>query len=71
MRGLSAGDVLLTEEQFERWSDQRYVLETLVEDAEADLDAVSDPAELASALRQLVKALRDAIGAFPEPSIRG
>ncbi len=37
LRGLQPGDVLLTRDQYEAWSDQRYVLETLVEDIVADL----------------------------------
>lgn len=71
LRGLTPGDVLLTAEQFERWNDQRYVLETLIEDAELDLEHATDPEELAAALRQLTKAMRDAVAAFPEPSVRG
>lgn len=68
---MNPGDVLLTDDQFGQWNDQRYVLETLVEDAEADLAHVADAEELATTLRRLTMAIRDSLAAFPEPSIRG
>lgn len=71
LRGLEPGDVLLTDSQFELWNDQRYVLETLVEDAEADLPNISDAEELTMMLRHLTKAIRGVLTAFPEPSVRG
>lgn len=69
LRGLGEDDVLLTRDQFEAWNDQRYVLETLIEDAELDL-AEGSADEAAATLRQLVRTLRDTLAAFPEPSVR-
>lgn len=71
LRGLDPGDVLLTADQFERWSDQRYVLETLVEDAETDLALVTDAEELSTILRRLTTAIRESLAEFPEPTVRG
>ena len=71
LRGIGPDEVVFSRTHLDAWNDQRYVLETLLEDLDADLEAAGSADELRSSLKTLSEGVRTALDAFPDPVMGG
>lgn len=71
LRGIGPDEVVFSRSHLDAWNDQRYVLETLLEDVAGDLDATESVEELKASLTLLSEGIRAALDAFPDPVMGG
>lgn len=71
LRGIGPDEVVFSRTHLDAWNDQRYVLETLLEDVAGDLDATESVEELKASLTLLSEGIRAALDAFPDPVMGG
>jgi hypothetical protein len=65
--GLGDDDVIVDREALEELQSTLYCLQAAIEDVDRDLQASSEPAEVADALRWLLENARPAASAWIEP----
>jgi hypothetical protein len=66
-RGLSEGDVIVSRDVLDELQGRIYCLQAALEDVDRDLEASSEPADLADALRWLLDNARPLADAWIEP----